>query len=178
MSEPPLPPPPPARQPAAGPPVVGSPASLGTPGAPPSDVAAGPPAAPEYRVPETRTPGSGAPGSGVPHRRPVRVWDLVLTIVLILVASAVTLLLSFFGLFFAMASDSCGGSNACDIGLIEGGMVLAAGGVWVPFLAALVVSIVLLVRRRIAFWVPVAGLAVSFCCTLLGGWMASTGAGG
>ncbi|WP_219814072.1 DUF6264 family protein [Rathayibacter sp. AY1D9] len=173
MSEPPLPPPPPARQPAAGPPVVGSPASLGTPGAPPSDVAAGPPAAPEYRVPETRTP-----GSGVPHRRPVRVWDLVLTIVLILVASAVTLLLSFFGLFFAMASDSCGGSNACDIGLIEGGMVLAAGGVWVPFLAALVVSIVLLVRRRIAFWVPVAGLAVSFCCTLLGGWMASTGAGG
>ncbi|WP_219812463.1 MULTISPECIES: DUF6264 family protein [unclassified Rathayibacter] len=166
MSEPPLPPPPPARQPAAGPPVVGSPASLGTPGAPPVDVAAAPPGPP------------AAPGSGVPHRRPVRVWDLVLTIVLILVASAVTLLLSFFGLFFAMASDSCGGSNACDIGLIEGGMVLAAGGVWVPFVAALVVSIVLLVRRRIAFWVPVAGLAVSFCCTLLGGWMASTGANG
>ncbi|WP_219814130.1 MULTISPECIES: DUF6264 family protein [unclassified Rathayibacter] len=166
MSEPPLPPPPPARHPAAGPPVVGSPASLGTPGAPPVDVAAAPPAPP------------AAPGSGVPHRRPVRVWDLVLTIVLILVASAVTLLLSFFGLFFAMASDSCGGSNACDIGLIEGGVVLAAGGVWVPFLAALAVSIVLLVRRRIAFWVPVAGLAVSFCCTLLGGWMASTGAGG
>ncbi|WP_219812269.1 MULTISPECIES: DUF6264 family protein [unclassified Rathayibacter] len=166
MSEPPLPPPPPARHPAAGPPADVAAAPPRTPGAPPVDVAAAPPAPP------------AAPGSGVPHGRPVRVWDLVLTIVLILVASAVTLLLSFFGLFFAMASDSCGGSNACDIGLIEGGVVLAAGGVWVPFLAALAVSIVLLVRRRIAFWVPVAGLAVSFCCTLLGGWMASTGAGG
>ncbi|WP_219812142.1 MULTISPECIES: DUF6264 family protein [unclassified Rathayibacter] len=166
MSEPPLPPPPPARHPAAGPPADVAAAPPRTPGAPPVDVAAAPPAPP------------AAPGSGVPHRRPVRIWDLVLTIVLILVASAVTLLLSFFGLFFAMASDSCGGSNACDIGLIEGGMVLAAGGVWVPFVAALVISIVLLVRRRIAFWVPVAGLAVSFCCTLLGGWMASTGANG
>ena len=121
---------------------------------------------------------AGAAPSLDRSRRPVRVWDLVLTMVLILCALGATLLLSYFGLFFAMASDSCGGSNACDIGLIEGGMVLAAGGVWVPFVAALVVSIVLLVRRRIAFWVPAAGLAVSFCCTLLGGWMASTGANG
>ncbi|WP_219815172.1 MULTISPECIES: DUF6264 family protein [unclassified Rathayibacter] len=169
MSEPPLPPPPPARPPVPASPTAGPPAPVGA-------AASGTAGASGTRVPGSGTP--DAPGMAAPTRPPARVWDVVLTIVLILVASAVTLLLSFFGLFFAMASDSCGGSSACDIGLIEGGMVLAAGGVWVPFLAAVVVSIVLLVRRRLAFWVPVAGLAVSFGCTLIGGWMASTGAAG
>ncbi|WP_127887570.1 DUF6264 family protein [Rathayibacter festucae] len=110
-------------------------------------------------------------------RRPVRVWDLVLTMVLILCALGATLLLSYLGLFFAMASDSCMGGNDCDTGLIGWGVLVAAGGVWVPFLAAIAVSIVLLVVRRIAFWVPIAGLALSFGCTLLGGWMATVGSG-
>jgi hypothetical protein len=120
---------------------------------------------------------AGAAPSLDRSRRPVRVWDLVLTMVLILCALGATLLLSYFGLFFAMASDACMGGNDCDTDLIGWGVLVAAGGVWVPFLAALAVSIVLLVVRRIAFWVPIAGLALSFGCTVLGGWMATVGSG-
>ncbi|TCL83298.1 hypothetical protein EDF43_104352 [Rathayibacter sp. PhB179] len=124
-----------------------------------------------------RPSGPGTPWTAARQRRPVRVWDLVLTMVLILCALGATLLLSYFGLFFAMASDACGGSNDCDTDLIGWGVLVAAGGVWVPFLAAVAVSIVLLVRRRIAFWVPIAGLALSFGCTVIGGWMATVGSG-
>lgn len=124
-----------------------------------------------------RPSGPGTPWTAARQRRPVRVWDLVLTMVLILCALGATLLLSYFGLFFAMASDACGGSNDCDGDLIGWGVLVAAGGVWVPFLAAVAVSIVLLVVRRIAFWVPIAGLALSFGCTVLGGWMATVGSG-
>ncbi|ROP48574.1 hypothetical protein EDF44_2688 [Rathayibacter sp. PhB185] len=124
-----------------------------------------------------RPSGPGTPWTAARQRRPVRVWDLVLTMVLILCALGATLLLSYFGLFFAMASDACGGSNDCDGDLIGWGVLVAAGGVWVPFLAAVAVSIVLLVRRRIAFWVPIAGLALSFGCTVVGGWMATVGSG-
>ena len=60
-------------------------------------------------------------------RRPVRVWDLVLTMALILCALGATLLLSYFGLFFAMASDACMGSNDCDGDLIGWGVLVAAG---------------------------------------------------
>jgi hypothetical protein len=124
-----------------------------------------------------RPSGPGTPWTAARQRRPVRVWDLVLTLVLILCALGATLLLSYFGLFFAMASDACMGGNDCDTDLIGWGVLVAAGGVWVPFLAALAVSIVLLVVRRIAFWVPIAGLALSFGCTVLGGWMATVGSG-
>lgn len=107
----------------------------------------------------------------------MRVWDLVLTIVLLLGTGCCTLLLSYFGLFFAMASDACMGGNDCDADLIGWGVLVAAGGVWLPFVVAVVVSVVLLVVRRIAFWVPIAGLALSFGFTLLGGWMATVGSG-
>lgn len=107
----------------------------------------------------------------------MRVWDLVLTIVLLLGAGGCTLLLSYFGLFLAMASDACMGGNDCRTDLIGWGVLVAAGGVWLPFLAAVVVSIVLLVVRRIAFWVPIAGLVLSFGFTLLGMWLATVGSG-
>ncbi|SMH43365.1 hypothetical protein SAMN06295885_2188 [Rathayibacter oskolensis] len=107
----------------------------------------------------------------------MRVWDAVVTSVLLICTFGLTLLLSYFGLFFAMASDACMGGNDCDGDLIGWGVLVAAGGVWLPFIAALVVSIVLLVVRRLAFWVPLAGMALSFGFTVLGGWMASVGSG-
>lgn len=112
-----------------------------------------------------------------PLRPPRRIWDLALTIVLILAAAAATLGLSFVGLFFGLAGDACMGSNVCRPGWIEAGVLLAGFGVWLPFLAALIVAVVRLVRRRLAFWVPVVGLALSFSCTLLGAWLAGVGSG-
>ncbi|MBO0984981.1 hypothetical protein [Rathayibacter sp. SD072] len=111
---------------------------------------------------------SGAPA---PQRRPVRVWDLVLTVVLLLAEVCATLLLTYVGLFSSMASDGCLGRDDCDFTLLNWGVLIAAGGVWIGMLAALVVSIVLLVRRRIAFWVPIAGTGLSFAATAIGIWM-------
>lgn len=99
-------------------------------------------------------------------RRPVRVWDLVLTIVL---------LLTYVGLFSGMASDGCMGRDDCDFTLLNWGVLIAAGGVWIGMLAAVVASIVLLLRRRIAFWVPIAGTVLSFAATVVGLWMVTVG---
>ncbi|MBF4463119.1 MULTISPECIES: hypothetical protein [unclassified Rathayibacter] len=65
----------------------------------------------------------------------------------------------------------------CNSDLIGAGLLVAAGGVWVPFLGALIASIVLLVQRRIAFWVPIVGLLLSGGFTVAGAMMASAGAG-
>ncbi|WP_129588004.1 DUF6264 family protein [Rathayibacter oskolensis] len=175
MSEPPLPPPPPPRPPSA--------AQPGPVYGPPSEYPAGPPeqGSPEWARAQPwsdpRPSGPGTPWKAARERRPVRVWDAVVTSVLLICTFGLTLLLSYFGLFFAMASDACMGGNDCDGDLIGWGVLVAAGGVWLPFIAALVVSIVLLVVRRLAFWVPLAGMALSFGFTVLGGWMASVGSG-
>ncbi|OOB89193.1 hypothetical protein B0T42_18915 [Rathayibacter sp. VKM Ac-2630] len=107
----------------------------------------------------------------------MRVWDLVLTIVLLAGEFVLTALLSYFGLFLAMASDACMGGNDCDSGLIGSGVLVAAGGVWIGMLVALVVSIVLLIQRRIAFWVPIAGTVLSVVATIVGAGMAMAGTG-
>ncbi|WP_372488198.1 DUF6264 family protein [Rathayibacter caricis] len=112
-------------------------------------------------------PSPPAPGP----RRPIRVWDLVLTIVLLLAEVCVTLLLTYVGLFSSMASDGCMGRDDCDFTLLNWGVLIAAGGVWIGMLAAVVASIVLLLRRRIAFWVPIAGTVLSFAATVIGIWM-------
>jgi len=163
MSEPPLPPPPPPRREPVQP-------EWAPPGATPSGLSM--PSGPD-RMPS----GPGTPWTAARLRRPVRVWDLVLTIVLLAGEFLLTALLSYFGLFLAMASDACMGGNDCDSGLIGGGVLVAAGGVWIGMLVALVVSIVLLVLRRIAFWVPIAGTVLSFAATIIGSWMAMAGTG-
>lgn len=91
--------------------------------------------------------------------RPRRTWDVVLTIILLLIAIVVTIIASFLGVFLAFASDSCV-VNDCNYDAIGAGMYIAMGGVWLPLIAAVVVSIVMLVRRRLAFWVPLAGIAL------------------
>ncbi|OOB89191.1 hypothetical protein B0T42_18920 [Rathayibacter sp. VKM Ac-2630] len=98
-------------------------------------------------------------------------WDLVLTIVLLLAEVCATLLLTYVGLFSGMASDGCMGRDDCDFTLLNWGVLIAAGGVWIGMLAAVVASIVLLMRRRIAFWVPIAGTVLSFAATVIGIWM-------
>ena len=151
MSEPPLPPPPPPRREPERP----APAA----------------------VVDQRPAGPGTPWTAARARRPVRVWDLVLTIVLLAGEFVLTALLSYFGLFLAMASDACMGGNDCDSGLIGGGVLVAAGGVWIGMLVALVVSIVLLIQRRITFWVPIAGTVLSLVATFAGAGMAMAGTG-
>ena len=108
---------------------------------------------PPYASPPTSSP--MLDGSS-PAKPPIKVWDLVLTILLLLGVAALAAFVSFSAVFLVMASDSCGVRD-CSTELIVFGWLLGMGLPWIVLIAAIVVSIVRLVRRRIAFWVPLAG---------------------
>lgn len=97
-----------------------------------------------------------------------RTWDLILTIVLLVVYVIVTISASVVGLFLAFAGDSCGASSTCDTDQIATGMLIAVGGVWIPALFVLAGAVILLVVRKLAFWVPLVGVALTIGILCLG----------
>lgn len=102
----------------------------------------------------------------MPELRPVRVWDIVLSAVLVLALLAATLTALSIGIFLPMASDGCG--QGCNIGQIEVGFILALALPIVSALAAIVITVVFLVKRRLAFWVPLAGIGGVLVGLLIG----------
>ena len=93
-------------------------------------------------------------------KRPVIVWDLVLTIVLLVVMVGAALLATFLSFFLAFASDSCGASVTCDTDRIAEGMLVAMIGPLVVAFLALVAAVIVLVLKRVAFWIPIVGLVL------------------
>lgn len=93
------------------------------------------------------------PDPAQPHRRG---WDLALTVVLLLLLPLLAVACSYAGLLLAFASDACG-AIPCDDGLVNVGLWSAVIAPWGVLLVTVVVAIVRLVRRRLAFWVPLAG---------------------
>lgn len=112
---------------------------------------------------------------GPPAKRPVIVWDVVVTIVIMVLLAILTFWVSLFGFFLVMASDPCGASTVCNTDLIGIGVLVAVGLPWVFFLAAVIVGIVLLVKRRIAFWVPLAASPFVIGAWFAGAAIASAG---
>lgn len=113
--------------------------------------------------------------SVAPAKRRVIVWDLVVTIVLLLLMAALGFVLFFFSFFLAFASDSCGASSTCDTNLIATGMLVAMIlpiGVGV---LALIAAIIVLVLKRIAFWIPIAGMLLMVGAFALGAAIATSG---
>ena len=86
----------------------------------------------------------------------MRVWDIVLTIVLLIGLVIVTAFASFAGLFLVMASDSCGVRD-CNVDFITAGWVVGTGLPWVVLIVTAIVSIVFMVRRKLAFYIPLLG---------------------
>lgn len=121
----------------------------------------------------TPPPAYGPP----PGKRPVRTWDLVVTIILLLLDAVLAAIMSFFGFFLAMAGDSCGARD-CNSDLIAVGLMVAVALPWLVLIIVAVVSIVLLVKRRLAFWVPLVGAALIIASWPLGALIASAGVPG
>lgn len=107
-------------------------------------------------------------------REPLKVWDIVLSSILLVLLAALAALVSFFGLFLAMASDPCGARD-CNTELIGTGMITAVALPWVLLLASAVFTILLLAFRRIAFWVPLATAPLIIGSWFLGALLASAG---
>lgn len=112
-----------------------------------------------------------------PQKRPIRTWDLVLTIVLLVLAGVLAAIMSFFGFFLAMAGDSCGARD-CSADLIAVGLMVAVALPWVLLIAIAVAAIVLLVKRRLAFWVPLVGGVLIISSWFIGALIASAGVPG
>lgn len=92
-------------------------------------------------------------------RRPTRTADVVVTSLLIAAHVTVFGAAAFFSLFYAMASDPCGSGTACDTGKIGQAFFLTDAVGLAVLLAASTAAVVLMLRRRVAFWVPVVGIA-------------------
>ncbi len=88
-----------------------------------------------------------------PAARPVRGWDVALTIVLLVLLPLLALAASYAGVLLAYASDACG-SVACNTDLMNIGFWSAVISPWGILLIGVTVAIVRLVRHRLAFWVP------------------------
>lgn len=129
-----------------------------------------PPAA-QYGVPQYSAPQYGAPGYGPPVRAR-KTWDVVLTIIL--------LGLGLFGmgiglLYAGMLSDPAFARQILDEAFRQQGLGGWNGSIGavptfmaishvVLYLVALGLSILLLVKRRIAFWIPLtAGVLAAIC---------------
>jgi hypothetical protein len=104
-------------------------------------------------------PAYSAPAEDAPLKRPVKVLDVVITIVLLVADGVLAGLASVMGMFLVMASDPCG-NLTCDGSLIAIGWMMGMILPWVAFAITVVVAIILMVKRRLAFWVPLAGAAL------------------
>ncbi|MDQ1112447.1 uncharacterized BrkB/YihY/UPF0761 family membrane protein [Microbacterium testaceum] len=107
-----------------------------------------------------------------PAARTSRGWDVALTIVLLVLLPLLALAASYAGVLLAFASNACG-STTCNTGLMNIGFWTAVISPWVVLVIGVIVAIVRLVRRRLAFWVPlvtvVAVVAVWFVAAALVG---------
>lgn len=92
-------------------------------------------------------------------RRARRGWDLVLSIVLLMLLPFAALAATYAGMLLAFAADACG-AQACDTDLMNFGFWLAVIAPWVVLVLGVVVSIVRLVRHRVAFWVPLVAIVL------------------
>ncbi|WP_374975472.1 DUF6264 family protein [Microbacterium trichothecenolyticum] len=128
------------------------PAPAGTAPAPPLY-----PGGPAYSAPDEDAP---------PAKRPVKVLDVVITIVLLVADGVLAGLASVTGMFLVMASDPCG-NLTCDGSLIAIGWMMGMILPWVAFAITVVVAVILMVKRRLAFWVPLAGAVLIVLSLLL-----------
>ncbi|WP_375385016.1 hypothetical protein [uncultured Microbacterium sp.] len=125
----------------------------------------------------TTTPDHPRPSLRRPGRKPLIVWDVVLTAILLTALAFVSFAVSVFGAFLVMASDPCGSTN-CNNGLIAFGVLVAMGLPWIMLVATVVAAIILMAKRRIAFWVPLVGTPLVVGAWLLGAAIASGGGPG
>lgn len=91
--------------------------------------------------------------------RPVKVWDVAVTVVLLVLLTLFALAACYAGFFLALASDACS-ADTCDFAVMNIGFWVAVVSPWVLLLIAVASAIVLLVTRRVAFWIPLVAAAL------------------
>jgi hypothetical protein len=108
-------------------------------------------------------------------RRASRMADLVLTIVGLLLLAPAVLGLAWMGMWVGTVTTRCGGYVCNDV--VAAGIFTASFGAPIVWVVALVASIVLLVLRRRASWIPPIAFLVAIGVQFASAWLADWGAG-
>ncbi|GAB2826184.1 hypothetical protein GCM10027022_16310 [Alpinimonas psychrophila] len=95
--------------------------------------------------------------------------DTVASIVLVLIAVVTNLGISFAGFMLVMMSDSCNAS--CNVDVLSGGVIFASVAPSVVTIIGIVITIVLVVRAKLAFWVPIATVGAQVIALAIGALM-------
>lgn len=117
---------------------------------------------------------SPASSPAAPPRRPVRVWDIFVTGILLMVDAGIAFVGAVLGLYVAESASVCNVRN-CDDVLVAVGLFLATMLPWMLLAGAVILSIVLLALRRPAFWVPIVCAALIVVCWIVGAGLATAG---
>lgn len=105
-----------------------------------------------------------------PERR--KSWDIVLTIVLLVGAAAVSAVASTLAILLAASSAGCGADGrVCRVELLQGGVWTMLTVPWIVFVLTAFFAVLLLVVRRRAFWVPLVGALVAVLAWLVGAFL-------
>lgn len=90
-----------------------------------------------------------------------RSWDTILTIILVILFAGWAIVCAFAGVTVAFVGDSCGASAVCNTDQIGTALYVGIGGPLVIGLIIVIATIVRLVRKRLAFFVPLIGFVLA-----------------
>lgn len=125
--------------------------------------------APRPQRPAPQPPGDT--GRTTPRRRR-KAWDIVLTIVLLVANATVATVASTLALLLASSSTGCGADGrVCRTALLQGGAWTMFTVPWIVFALTAFFAVLLLVVRRRAFWVPLAGTVLAAVSWLVGAFL-------
>lgn len=107
-----------------------------------------------------------AAAAALPAKTRALTTDVIASIVLVLVAVIVNLGISFAGVMLVMMSDGC--SGACNVDVLSGGVILASVAPSVVTVIGIIITIRRVMRRKRAFWVPLATIAGQVIALVIG----------
>jgi hypothetical protein len=104
-----------------------------------------------------------------PTATPPRTADFLLTVLLILIELVVVVLLALSALAVSLSNLGCSTEiSGCDPTKVQIGQLLATWGPSVIAIATAIIAVVRVLRRKIAFWLPLLGIALMVGVFLLG----------
>ena len=112
------------------------------------------------------------PIPATPPRSPGLVADIIGTFCL-LALQVLVVVGSVYMSLFVMATDSCY-ADRCDTDNLLWAYVVADGGGVAVVVVSIIAASILMVRRRVAFWVPVVGLILQIFTFALGAGLAGS----
>lgn len=97
---------------------------------------------------------------------PVRRGDMIAAIVLVLIAVIANVIVTATAVPLVLLTDSC--DVTCNYTVIESGFIFALAAPSILTLVGIFITILRVVKRKLAFWVPLATMAAAVIALVIG----------